>query len=74
MSKSGVFTQSSKEKYDGLPKNFKSEINTVFEEKTGKQLKPYLHGISFMTPRQVEVFDAIVDQHVDTYKSQLESI
>lgn len=69
-----VFTQSHKDKYAGLPKNYRGEIHTVFEEKTGKPLRQYLAGASIMTPRQLEVFNTIVDEYVDTYKNQLQEL
>ncbi len=58
-------------KYASLPKNFKGFVRASFEEKTGKELAPFLEKRTIFPPALGEIFNQIVDHHYDYWQGQL---
>lgn len=66
----GEITLPDTEKYASLPKNFKGDVKTMFEEKTGKDLNPFLEKRTIFTPALGQIFNEIVDFHYEYWKNQ----
>lgn len=67
----GDFTLPDTEKYAALPKNFRGFVKETFQEKTGKDLNPFLEKRTIFPPALGQVFNEIVDFHHDYWKAQL---